>query len=208
MFHQQFERFCVGLSVSSLIFPFLLVILCSASSVVVMGQSVEVRPVPTLITGAPRYTRPRRVTLVAETASLASGLLVAIDIERRAFEQTNLAREQNGLPRLEWDPDLHRMARLHSEDMARLGFFSHVTPQGLRLRDRARAVGIQCFELIAENIAYNQGYDDPGSFAVEGWLTSPAHRANVLATGFKAMAVGTFVASDGSVFLTQVFITR
>ena len=26
--------------------------------------------------------------------------------------------------------------------------------------------------------------------------------------GFKAMAVGTFVAADGSVFLTQVFITR
>jgi uncharacterized protein YkwD len=147
------------------------------------------------------------VTSVAETTALASSLLVN-SIERRAFEQTNLAREQNGLPRYEWDPDLHRMARLHSENMARLRFFSHVTPDGLRLRDRARAAGIQCFDMIAENIASNQGYDDPGGFAVERWLTSPAHRANVLATGFKAMAVGTFVAADGSVFLTQVFITR
>ena len=92
--------------------------------------------------------------------------------------------------------------------MARLGFFSHVTPEGLRLRDRARAVGIQRFNLLGENIAYNLGYDDPGGFAVERWLTSPEHRANLLAAGFKAMAVGTFVAADGSVFLTQVFITR
>ena len=96
----------------------------------------------------------------------------------RAFAQANLAREQKGLPRLEWDPDLHRMARQHSENMARLGFFSHVTLQGLRLQDRAPAVGIQSVDLLAENIAYNQGYDDPGGFAVERWLTSPAHRAN------------------------------
>jgi uncharacterized protein YkwD len=100
------------------------------------------------------------------------------------------------------------MARNHSEQMSRLGFFSHVTPGGLRLRDRVKAVGILHFNVVGENIAYNLGYDDPGGFAVENWMLSPAHRANILYPGFEAMAVGTFVAADGSVFLTQTFIAR
>jgi len=92
--------------------------------------------------------------------------------------------------------------------MARRGYFAHLTPDGLRLRDRARAAGITHYQLLGENIAYNLGYDDPGAFAVERWMLSPGHRANILYAGFKAMAVGTYVAADGSVFLTQTFITR
>ncbi|HEX4900847.1 MAG TPA: hypothetical protein VFV61_09965, partial [Pyrinomonadaceae bacterium] len=61
---------------------------------------------------------------------------------------------------------------------------------------------------IAENIAYNQGFEDPGAFAVERWTISEGHRANLLSTEFRASAVGSFVASDGTVFLTQLFILR
>jgi uncharacterized protein YkwD len=64
------------------------------------------------------------------------------------------------------------------------------------------------YQVIAENIAYNQGVEDPGAFAVERWMISPGHRANLLGTEFRAAAVGTFVASDGSVYLTQLFILR
>lgn len=130
------------------------------------------------------------------------------DIEKRAFEQTNVARIKNGLPRLAWDGEVCRMARAHSENMSRRGFFSHATPEGLRLRDRARLVGIIHYSVLGENIAYNQGYEDPGAFAVERWMLSPKHRANILSTEFRAMAIGSFVAPDGSVYLTQTFITR
>ena len=130
------------------------------------------------------------------------------DIEKRAFEQTNVARIKNGLPPLAWDGEVCRMARAHSENMSRRGFFSHATPEGLRLRDRARLVGIIHYSVLGENIAYNQGYEDPGAFAVERWMLSPKHRANILSTEFRAMAIGSFVAADGSVYLTQTFITR
>ena len=130
------------------------------------------------------------------------------DIEKRAFEQTNLARIKNGLPPLAWDGEVCRMARAHSENMSRQGFFSHATPEGLRLRDRARLVGIIHYSVLGENIAYNQGYEDPGAFAVERWMLSPKHRANILSTEFRAMAIGSFIAPDGSVYLTQTFITR
>jgi uncharacterized protein YkwD len=131
----------------------------------------------------------------------------ATAIERRAFEQTNLIRRQHGLPPFVWDAELCRFARTHSANMGRLRFFSHSTPDGHRLKDRAQNAGIR-FVVIAENIAYNMGYDDPGGFAVERWMVSPGHRANILHAGFQAMAVGTFVAPDGSVYLTQTFITR
>ena len=74
------------------------------------------------------------------TPSSSPRLAEANDIERRAFEQTNLVRVQHGLPALEWDADVCRMARTHSESMSRLNYFSHDTPDGLHLRDRARAV--------------------------------------------------------------------
>ena len=132
----------------------------------------------------------------------------ATEIEKRAFELTNAAREGYGLMPLAWDPELYVMARMHSESMGRLGFFSHETPEGLRMTDRARALGISHFRMLGENIAYNQGFEDPGGFAVEEWLLSPGHRANILRTEFRQSAIGVFIATDGTVYLTQEFITR
>jgi uncharacterized protein YkwD len=129
-------------------------------------------------------------------------------IEKRAFDQTNLVRLQNGLPPLTWDADVCRMARTHSESMSQKHYFSHVTPEGLRLRERARAAGILRYSVLGENIAYSQGYDDAGAYVVEKWMQSPKHRANILSSEFRAMAIGSFVAPDGSIYLTQTFITR
>jgi len=130
------------------------------------------------------------------------------EVEQRAFEQTNLVRVKNGLTPFTWDADICRMARIHSESMSRQAYFSHTTPDGLRLRDRARAAGILQFSVLGENIAYSQGYDDPGAFVVEQWMQSTKHRANILSNEFRAMAIGSFVAPDGSIYLTQTFITR
>ena len=153
--------------------------------------------------------RPRSTSLnLASPAASALTLEQASDIERHAFEETNRARLKNGLLPFVWDADLCLMARAHSENMGRHNFFSHVTPEGQRLKDRAQAAGILRFTLIGENIAYNLGYDDPGTFAVERWMLSPKHRANILDEHFNAMAVGTYVAPDGSVYLTQTFIQR
>jgi uncharacterized protein YkwD len=160
-----------------------------------------------------RNSLPRRVSegSVAATKSGPSSspaLQDANAVELRAFEQTNVARAKNGLPRLVWDPELCRLARKHSEQMASLRYFSHETPDGLQLKERARASGILHFRVIGENIAYNKGYEDPGGFAVERWLTSSGHRANMLYPGFQASAIGSYVAADGSTYLTQVFIAR
>ena len=169
-----------------------------------LGQEPKSQPVARLIA---RLT-PATTTTPAVAANASPTLAEANEIERRAFEQTNLVRVQHGLPALEWDAAVCRMARTHSESMSRLNYFSHVTPDGMRLRERARAAGIPTFTVIGENIAYNQGYQDPAGFAVERWMASEKHRANILSNEYRAMAIGTYVAPDGSVFLTQTFITR
>ena len=130
------------------------------------------------------------------------------DVEKRAFEQTNLIRIKNGLSPFSWDGDICRMARVHSESMSRQNYFSHVTPEGLRLRDRARAAGILDFSFLGENIGYSLGYDDPAAYMVDQWMQSAKHRANILSNDFRAMAIGSFVSPDGSIYLTQTFITR
>jgi uncharacterized protein YkwD len=172
-----------------------------------LAQDNKPRPVARLVSSGPINASPKRISPPV-TPSTSPTFDEATAIERRAFEQTNEIRIKNGLPALTWDAEICRMARSHSENMSREGYFSHTTPDGKRLRDRARVVGVVQFSVVAENIAYNQGYEDPGAFAVERWMLSPKHRANILSPEFQAMAIGSYVAADGSVFLTQTFITR
>ena len=181
------------------------------------AQNIQPRPVARLVSGPASvvaHSRPQRVSTaegrpVSDAKILASPSIgEATEIERRAFEKTNQVRVEEGLTRLAWDGELCRMARAHSEDMARQGYFSHETLEGLQLKDRARATGIPHFRVIGENIAYNKGYQDPGGFAVERWMLSPGHRANILYIGFQASAIGSYVSTDGSVYVTQIFIAR
>jgi uncharacterized protein YkwD len=181
--------------------------ICTVSHGATAQEQAKARPVARLVSASPVNSSPKRITPPV-SPSTSPTLEQATAIERRAFEQTNLIRVQNGLPALKWDAEVCRMARDHSEGMSREAFFSHTTRDGKRLRDRARLVGISGFSVLAENIAYNQGYEDPGAFAVERWMQSPKHRANILSPEFRAMAIGSFVAPDGSVYLTQTFIAR
>lgn len=199
------------LGIGSVTFVFAMTAL-SASAFAQGGQG---QPVARLISGSVVNTvsHPRRVEEISAGSSPISApaaplIAEANVIERTAFTKTNEARVQNGLTALAWDPVLCLMARQHSQEMAERGYFAHETPEGLEPKDRARALGILHFRVLGENIAYNKGFTDPGAFAVERWLMSGGHRANILYIGFQASAIGSYVTADGTVYLTQVFITR
>lgn len=186
---------------ATVLFSLLLGVFCQSA----VAQDVKTQPVAKLV----GVLSPSRIPAAMPVSNAGGPALAdANEIERRAFEETNLVRVQNGLAPLVWDGAVCRMARSHSENMSRLRFFSHTTPSGLRLRDRARDAGLARVAVIAENIAYSQGFNDPGAYAVERWMLSPKHRDNILSREFRAMAIGSFVAADGSVYLTQTFITR
>lgn len=84
------------------------------------------------------------------TSPAAAG---ATSDERRAFELVNAERRARGEMPLVWDAELMRMARQHSENMARQNFFNHKGPDGRGLRERSHASGISGYKALAENLA-------------------------------------------------------
>src|SRR5215216_1522201 len=124
---------------SRLLLTALFALILAVCSQPALAQDAKSQPVARLIT-----------SIVPPAISAKASIPVEPnEIERRAFEQTNLVRIRNGLPPFVWDDDICRMARTHSENMSRQGFFSHVTPSGQRLPDRARLVGIIRYSVLA-----------------------------------------------------------
>ena len=132
----------------------------------------------------------------------------ADSLERQAFVLVNKKREENGLRDLEWNDQLEAVAKLHSGNMAEYRFFSHKGLDNKYVSDRADAAHVGGWRSIGENIAFMRGYSDPVSMAVDLWLDSPAHRRNMMDPNWNESAIGVGVAQDGSVYFTQVFLTR
>jgi uncharacterized protein YkwD len=179
------------------------------------GERPVARLVGTVYTEAPTRVRERQVARVSAPAVTRSyapspvpAAASATGDERRAFELINRERQRRGLSPLAWDGGLVRLARYHSQNMARGGYLSHVDRDGLDLKRRAQALGLQGWRVLGENIAYNQGYDDPTAFAVERWMISEKHRENAMSGQYTHAAVGIARASDGTYYFTQVFMRR
>lgn len=194
-----------------------------AGSVEAQTQTKTARPIARLIgasRGSMAVEEPHETTAAAArmvNASMSSeraavrprvARVTATSDEQRAFDLINEQRQRRGESSLMWDAELTRMAREHSQNMAERNFFDHTDPQGRNMTMRARAVGVTGWSEIAENIAYNSGYDDPAAFAVERWLISAKHRENILRDEFTHSGIGVARAADGRVFFTQVFVTR
>lgn len=129
-------------------------------------------------------------------------------LEKQTFELINRQREINGLAPLAWSDEASRVARLHSENMAKGDFFSHKGLDGRTLYDRAESTGLKFWYAIGENLAYNYGYTDPSKIAVADWMKSSGHRSNILNKGWKEAGIGIAVASNNGYYFTQVFLMR
>lgn len=182
------------------------------------GERPVARLVGTVYTEVPGRVRERQVARVSvpapaatrsySPAPVSAAAAGASGDERRAFDLINRERERRGLSQLAWDGGLVRLARYHSQNMARGGYLSHVDRDGLDLKARAQTLGLHGWRTIGENIAYNQGYDDPTAFAVERWMVSEKHRENAMSGEYTHAAVGIARASDGTYYFTQVFMRR
>lgn len=154
-------------------------------------------------------TRRRVVETDAKAIVVSAKIaFTSIELEKLAFDLLNAQRAAKNLPALEWDENVAKIARMHSENMAKYKFFSHTGLDGTMVDDRADLCGVSRWKAIGENIAYNRGYEKPADFAVERWMLSVSHRENILNNRWKESAVGVAVADDGSYYFTQVFITR
>ena len=114
---------------------------------------------------------------------------------------TNGHRAAHGLRPLADDPRLAAAAQAYSEDMVARRFYSHTSPDGTEPWDRAAAAG--CTHVgIGENIACGQR--SPAE-VVQGWMDSPAHRANILKPEFTHIGVGFQCGGQAGTYWTQLF---
>jgi uncharacterized protein YkwD len=125
--------------------------------------------------------------------------------EARTVYLGNLARRDNGIPPLRWNRELTYAGRWFSWDSTEnrpSGFCGHQDTQGNWPDYRARTFGY-LGGAGAENAFC--GYVSPES-AIQGWLDSPGHRANLLAPGSREIGLGYYQRnSDGRGYVTQGF---
>ncbi len=116
------------------------------------------------------------------------------DEEQQVVDLINQIRRQNNLSILTIDSRLMTAAEGHTLDMAQHSFFAHEGSDGSTVGDRLTRQGY-AWSFYAENLAC--GYDSPGA-VVQGWMDSPAHRANLLAAEAHQIGVGYAAGAQGS----------
>ncbi|MCG8592650.1 MAG: CAP domain-containing protein [Proteobacteria bacterium] len=127
-------------------------------------------------------------------------------LEEALHEQVNAARRQRHLIALRRDPALDRVARAHSEDMARRGYLAHESPEGQNPMHRLARAGVEGFRLAAENIGQSSE-SQPNRAVLTGWIQSTVHRENLTAPAFNTTGIGIARAADGSFIYTQLYLT-
>ncbi|MEZ6197964.1 MAG: hypothetical protein R3F20_19930 [Planctomycetota bacterium] len=114
---------------------------------------------------------------------------IAKPMERRQVEVTNEYRLMMGRHAVKMNDLLVECARMHSEDMSRLGFFAHENPFEPLKRtpgDRLKWVGFYGSG-ASENIAATGG--DPVS-PHRAWLHSSGHHRNILGASWRLLGSG------------------
>jgi uncharacterized protein YkwD len=101
-------------------------------------------------------------------------------------------RERRGLQGLQRSHRLAVAARRYSADMADRDFFSHISPEGGRLRDRIARTGYAdgCSWHVGEVLAWGEGSRATAQSTVRAWLRSPPHRRVLLDADFLDVGVG------------------
>jgi uncharacterized protein YkwD len=105
----------------------------------------------------------------------------------------NQIRAENDLPALREHKKLRKAALGHSRDMVKDTYFEHTTPEGVTMVDRIlRTKYVREDEgwVLGENLAWGTGSYGTPRGALDAWMNSPGHRANILKRSFREMGVG------------------
>jgi uncharacterized protein YkwD len=105
----------------------------------------------------------------------------------------NQERSRYALSPLHLNARLSRAALAHSRDMVAHQYFAHTTPSGVTPADRVRATGYLGSArswTIGENIAWGTLTLSSPEAAVDAWMGSPHHRANILYSAYREIGIG------------------
>jgi uncharacterized protein YkwD len=124
------------------------------------------------------------------------------DEQQSVLDETNAARKAMGLVPLKVSEKLCKVAAGHCDNMASKGELAHVL-DGKGPAERLKDAGYR-FVGCGENCA--AGQRSPKE-AVNTWMNSDGHRANILNARYVEIGIGVVAAADGTRYWTQVFAT-
>ncbi|MGW6417939.1 CAP domain-containing protein [Streptomyces sp. NPDC055055] len=105
----------------------------------------------------------------------------------------NTERDKAGCGPLRSERRLRAAAQGHADDMAARDYYEHHTPEGRDAGDRISGAGY-AWATWGENI--HRGPRTPAR-AMDDWMGSPGHRANILNCAFKDIGVGVALTANG-----------
>jgi len=117
----------------------------------------------------------------------ASSAAASASDETQVIALVNVERASHGLAPLVAERRLTAAAEGYAAYMARANFFSHTGADGSHMVDRNEASGYVGWLFMGENLAAGQTTPER---VVQGWMNSPAHRANVLSDEACEIGVG------------------
>ncbi len=123
--------------------------------------------------------------------------------ENEVFQLINKQRTNNGLQALKIDNEVQRVARIKAEDMVANNYFSHTSPTYGSPFDMLRSFKIS-YKSAGENIAANSS----NSGAVNAWMNSSGHKANILNSNFNYTGIGVVSSSKYGKIFVQIFIGK
>ena len=139
------------------------------------------------------------------TSAPSSAVPATPEVAVTVADLTNSERNRAGLGALTVNSRLHTAAQLQADQLATLQLLEHEVPNGRypTPADRLATAGYP-WQAYGENLA--SGYRTAAE-AMDGWMNSPGHRANILNAAFTE--IGTAYATDptGRPYYVQVFGT-
>ena len=125
-----------------------------------------------------------------ETVKSCDGRSIELNrAEKLTLELHNKTRKKHGLEELCVDPTLTKVARDHSKDMIKKGYFGHNSADGKASAKRLTDSSYN-WSAMGENIAWGSGgYSNPES-RFKAWMESKGHKVNILNGRYEEVGIG------------------
>ena len=123
--------------------------------------------------------------------------------EQEVFNLINAKRTAAGLSALKIDEELQNVARVKANDMVDNNYFSHNSPTYGTPFNMIKNFGIT-YKAAGENIAGNS----TNQGAVDAWMNSEGHKANILSNNYNYTGIGVVNSSKYGKVYVQMFIGK
>lgn len=151
-----------------------------------------------------KYITPTNETKAAATNSEVIEEVSKVNLtsdENELLSLINEERQKNNLPAFQIDEKLQNVARLKAEDLVQNNYFSHISPVYGTPFEMLKSNSIN-YKTASENIAGNNNISD----AVTSWLSSDAHKKNILSNDYNYTGIAVVDSIAYGKIIVELFV--